>query len=191
MRRAHDAHALVAQRPHLDAAPASRVGDDAEVAGAGAHRAIDLFRPLVVDADLDAGVTGLEALLERLQQVDAGGVDRGDHHLAHQRRGRGLTVHRRDAALEVVVAIDQLAALAREHLAGGGELGRTHRAVEQLDAQLLLELLDALAHRRLGDAVELGGFGEAAQCRDVAEEAKAVHDGRVSVALKILMSTCQ
>ena len=121
-------------------------------------------------------MAGLEALLERLQQIDAGGVDGGDHHLAHQRRGRGLTVHRADAALEIVVAIDQLAALAREHFTGGCELGRTDRAVDQLDAQLLLELLDALAHRRLGDAVELGSFGEAPQGRDVAEEAKAVHD---------------
>ena len=61
VRRADHAHALVAQRPHLDAAPAPRVRDDAEVAGARAHRAIDLFRALVVDADLDAGVASLRS----------------------------------------------------------------------------------------------------------------------------------
>ena len=104
-------------------------------------------------------------------------------------RGRRLAVHRGDAALEVVVAIDQLASLAREHLTGGGELGRAHRAVEQLDAQLLLELLDALAHRRLGDAVELGSFGEAAQGRDVAEEAKRVHRGDDSTIKVVYVKT--
>ena len=112
VRRAHHAHALVAQRPHLDAAPAARVRDDRS-RRSPTHRAIDLLGALVVDADLDAGVARLEALLERLQQIDAGGVDRRHSTSPISAAAGALAVHRADSALEVVVAIDQLAALAR------------------------------------------------------------------------------
>ena len=179
VRRADDAHALVAQRPHLDAASS----------GAGTRRSRSRRCPSAPRGRPLPGACSRcgsrrpvwrasKSLLERLEQIDPGRVDGGDHHLADQRRRRGArrSSRRRGARGRRSGRPARGPRARTPHRPAVSSGGRTERSISSTP-ELLLELLDALAHRRLRDAVELRRFGEAAQGRDVAEETEAVHVG--------------
>jgi hypothetical protein len=95
------------------------------------------------------------------------------------------------AALEALVTGDRLAHLRvarddalRVGLDQASHLGQQYAfapAHQQLDAQMLLELLDAARQRRLGDADALGGLGDRAALGDGQEGAQQgqIHSWRL------------
>ena len=73
--------------------------------------------------------------------------------------------------------------VADEHLAGGGEADAARLALDQLHADLLLEPGDLLRDGGLGVGERLGGGGEGAAQRDLAQDAQQaeiVHNGTLS-----------
>ena len=73
--------------------------------------------------------------------------------------------------------------VADEHLAGGGEADAARLALDQLHADLLLEPRDLLRDGGLGVGERLGGGGEGAAQRDLAQdgqEAEIMHNGTLS-----------
>ena len=73
--------------------------------------------------------------------------------------------------------------VADEHLAAGGEADAARLALDQLHADLLLEPRDLLRDGGLGVVERLGGGGEGASQRDLAQDAQQaeiVHNGTLS-----------
>ena len=78
-------------------------------------------------------------------------------------------VQRADFALQVVVPLHDHAGAFVKLVPFGREHERPLRAVDQLHAQPLFQLMHDLAGVRLRNAVELGGTRKAAMVDDVAE----------------------
>src|SRR6201999_3113434 len=107
------------------------------------------------EGDLCRGPSGEETLY-RTGQPNRGGVVQGggsQRPLAGSGDGLQLRLGVDDAPQNRVRAVDQGAA-------GGGQPQRTAATVEQLGADLTLELRDLLGDRRLGVTQMAGGLGE-------------------------------
>jgi len=80
-----------------------------------------------------------------LQVPPEAGVDADDQHAPV---AGGRLVHRGDAG---VPAVEHVAGMAQQHLAGGGQVDRPWLADEQLGTELSLEQADLLRQRGLRD----------------------------------------
>jgi hypothetical protein len=88
------------------------------------------------------------------------GVDQADPEV-----GQGALSRRAHGATDLARGLEQRLGPVVEHVARRGALRRSHGAVEDLDAEHVLEVSDGLRNRRLGRAEALGGGGHAA-CLD-------------------------
>lgn len=96
----------------------------------------------------------------RHQRRDQGAGQRTDHRDAQMRQRATRDVADRGARLGGVSQELDRAGAQRD--TGGGQVDRAHRAVDQFLAQLALELLKELRHRRLGDPQRRRRRGQAA-----------------------------
>ena len=138
----------------------------------------------IVDGEADDGEIEF-AIATQLEQV-RGGVfldddfyfwmdfAEGRDHIRQKIRRDGGQHSHRHASAQLSVAFTQFALrhldlgedalrARQEAFAGVGELGAARQAVEEAFAQLLLELLDLLAERGLGNVALLGGAREVAR----------------------------
>ena len=106
---------------------------------------------------------GLEGADERVDEAQRSGLAAGGG--LHPPRG-------------AVGAGEHAPAIGKEHDPLGRELDPSRAALEQGDAEQLLERLDLLAHRLLGDVQLPGGAGEAAAFGDGGEVAHLAQIGR-------------
>ena len=119
---------------------------------------------LIFQPDVGLGILAEKLLQVAVHQVQA---DRIDRH--HADPAGHLLVQRADLIFQGVVALDQLATAFVIRLPLGSEHERAFGAVDQLDAQPLLQLVHDLAGPRLGNAVLVGGPREAPPADDVAK----------------------
>ena len=68
--------------------------------------------------------------------------------------------------------------IAEQQVAGFGELRLTAAAIKQGDIQLLLQVLDLQAHRRLGDIQAVSGLLKAALAGDRPQDAQLIKGER-------------
>ena len=160
--RTGHAHSLISQGPNRQSRPPSRVGDDAEVAGALPNRTIDSLRTLIVKTYMHRRVALLEPISVRLKEVDARRIDGGDNNFSLE-----LLVDLGDPTSEIVVAFDQSSSLAGEELSGWSESRGADPAIQEQGPELLLQLVDPLAYSGLCYAMEHCSTAEAAQARDI------------------------
>ena len=95
-------------------------------------------------------------------------ADRVDRRHGEPRRDR--FVQRADFALQIVVTLHNDARAFVKPLAFGRDHKRPLRAIDELHAHALFQLMDDLAGVRLRHVVGLGGARKAAQVDDVAED---------------------
>ena len=161
---------LVAQERHaLDRAAAGGVDLvlDREVAAAVQDPVVDLLRQRLADDEADLRQLRPEPRQQQRAEDLRHRRQRHHRHLA----GRVLLQRADVRADRVELQRDRLRAPDED----GAGLGRRHAAavaVEQLDAQLVLELRDVMAQRGLRDAQVLRGPHEAAQLDDAGEIAQ-------------------
>ena len=82
-----------------------------------------------------------------------------------------LRLHPLDVAVLLAQVVD-------EHLAGGRQPHAARPALEQLRAELLLEIHDSPVHRRRRDVELIGGLADRARARDlvdVSQDAQVLH----------------
>ena len=153
------------ERDDLDLAGLLREGDEAEVHGVGDDVFVDEVRAAVFDAHVDVRELLHERLHVRREFVQADGDDGRDvdgaaddlAHLLHLAADLFVAVE------DVLGGLVEAPALARQP-----EL--LLAAVDDQDVEVLLHRAQLLADGRLGDGVELGGFGEAFVVHQVAED---------------------
>ncbi len=164
-RRTGHHHLLLAPRDRGELPAGLGEGDEAEVGGPVQHPLRHPVGVEVLDLDLHAGLLGHEALdvlahVAQAHRVDGGHAD-GDFEMP--------AVAVADARLDLEVLVDQLLATVVVGFAAVGQLKGTARTIHELDPEALLQLVDDLAHGRLGNLVGVRRPGEALVPRDIAE----------------------
>jgi hypothetical protein len=166
MTRMADHHqAIIEEGEDLQALLFGGVADEAEIDFAFHDGAVEFPGAAVLDADLDAGMGGLEGVDVGGELVESDGVDDADAEAALDDVGEGF-----EAVVEVLVDFDDFAAGAEEGFALGGEGEGAAAALDEADLVALLEGADLLGDGALGDAVGGGGAGEAAGLGEVTED---------------------
>ena len=161
-----DDEALLEQRLAVDGAMIVDVAQDADVDRALPQRVVLPARHHVETLD--------RQLRLPLDQVHADAVD----HLAETRRDADLhhahraVLHPCGELQEAARVGEQVARLLEQHRALAGEVHAGRGAHEQLDAELVFELADVTAERRLRDAKLARRLGEAARLGDGGERAQ-------------------
>ena len=173
-----DAHHLVGVHVHpLQLVEGRFVLHEADVDFAVHDLARNFVEAAAIDADLDVGKLLQVALERRRQQVDGGGLVRGDGQRAGLER-----LELGDLPQRFVAQVHHAASVVGEHAPGLGERDLVHVAGEERRADLLFELLDALTDRRLRPAHALGRARERALFDDGQEmfELQEIHGARSS-----------
>ena len=147
------------------------------------HRLDHLVGMEALEQDARVRVHGHEGLHVAAHVVEADRVDRRHAHGAlHPMPGRGEVRPRPlEARQEGPARLVEAAPLRRR-------LERPAGAVQELDVELGLELLDRLARRRLGDPAQAAPAGNAAEPHDVAEELEGLelHDLRLASLVELM-----
>ena len=103
------------------------------------------------------------------QDVDAGGFVGRDHQFAAR-----IGLQFVDGILRAAAQVQHLLGVFGENPAGGGQRNAAAEALEQLGAQLLLELADLRADGRLRAVTRLRGLGKALQPDDLEKRVELV-----------------
>ena len=166
MLRVADQHQRVlAQRADFQLAVARRIGHQAQVHDVAQHVFVHLVGAAVFDVHVDRRVALEELLQVGRQVVQADAVNGGDAD------GAGDDVlDLLQLAVQGVVGGDDLLAVIVEHLAFPGEAELLLAALDQQRFEEAFERADLLAHRRLGDFVDLRGLGETLGFGQVAKD---------------------
>src|SRR5690606_34275705 len=77
-----------------------------------------------------------------------------------------------EVGIQLPQVVQQVARMVQQGVAGRCQLDALGLAIEQADAELALQVADALAHRRQGEVLALGGAGQAALVGDGGEQAQ-------------------
>ena len=109
------------------------------------------------------------------QEVERQRLAAGDAHgaAAQALQILDLRLHALDVAVLLAQVMD-------EHFAGGGEPHAARPALEQLRAELFLQIHDPAVHRRRRDVEMIGRLADRARARDlvdVAQNAQVLHRG--------------
>ena len=158
MARRRDAHHLVGVHLHpLQLVKRRLVLDEADVDFAVHDLARNLVQAAAIDADLDVGELLQVGAQRRRQQIDGRRLVRRDRQRAGLQR-----LELGDLAQRLVAQVDHAPRVVGQHAAGLGQRDLVHVARKERRADFFLELLDALADRRLRAAHALGGARERA-----------------------------
>ena len=124
-----------------------------------------------LDVERDQRMAGAELGDLARQEVEREGLAAGDAHgaAAQALQILDLRFHALDAAV-------LLAQVMNENLAGGGEPHAARPALEQLRAELFLQIHDSAVHRRRRDVEMIGGLADRARARDLVD---VPHDAQV------------
>ena len=132
---------------------------------------------LVVETRLTSKLTmgwrARNAAISRGRKSSAKRLAAGDAHgaAAHALEILDLRLHPLDAAVLLAQVVD-------EHLAGRRQPHAARPALEQLRAELLLEIHDSPVHRRRRDVELIGGLADRTRARDlvdVSQDAQVLH----------------
>ena len=126
---------------------------DADFQPAGGHIVLHLFRAVLPQMDFDPGINFVELAHDARKKIGADHRRQTDvdlpflqlHHVGQVSR---QAPHRSHDVLR----------LKQDGLSGVGQLDAFAQPLEQLDLQLVLQIFDHPADRRLGDKQVLGGF---------------------------------
>src|SRR5665647_908902 len=163
---AADEHDLVAGERLRDQLGSRRHGaDGADLELTREHALEHGVRIVDVQRDGDARILLFELREHPGQHVLAGAGGGADHDAA-----RDQLAEVEDLGAGALVQVEDLTAVAVQHLARVGGDDRAARAVEQGRLELALETADLLAGRRLGDVYLVGGQREAPAVDDAAEQ---------------------
>ena len=176
-----DDAAFVAEGDDLEAAFLVGVGDEAEIDDIAEDILVDLIGALVIDVDVDGGVSAQEFADVRGEIVKTDAVDGGEAD------GAGDDVlDLLESGEERVVGLDDLFAVFVEQLALASESELLLAALDEERLELTFERRDLLADGGLGDAVDLSGFCEAFGFGKIAEHSKTLdlHEGNLSYGWK-------
>ena len=181
-RRAGEDHRVAEERLVLDGAMARRGADDAELERAVGDALDDRLRVEDAQRDVELRMHRGE-LAEELREDDAARPGRGaDRERAVERAGRLV----RELARDLLLEREQPLGAAVEAQPRLGRLDPPARAVEELQAEPLLERAHLQADRRLGHAEPLGRLGERLALDHLAERTKLarVHNGSLYNAVR-------
>ncbi len=152
-----DEHELVApERDDFETALLHGVRHQAHVAHVAQHVLVDPVCPVILHVDIDRAVGLQEALQVRREIVEADGVNRRDP----QRAGHDIA-ELLELGSQRVVRLDDLLAVLVQNLALARQAKLLLAALDERRAELVLQGADLLAHRRLGDVIDLCRLGEA------------------------------
>ena len=160
-----DEHRLIVeQRLEGDAGQLHRVRGDDEIDFLAPERLDRVEGEAHADVDVDIGPGGAELLQHREQPVETGVALDGDVQPAGPSR-----LHRAELLLDRRHLGQHPLGEAQELQARGRKLHRLGAAVEQLHADLVLQRLDLVGERRLGDVQDVRRPGETAGLMDGAD----------------------
>ena len=130
-------------------------GNEAEVHGIVQDILIDKVGPPVLDPDIDRGI-----LLEELGDVGRQLVEPDTVDGRNVNGAADDLLHLLQVGNQLLIAVEDLLGAVVKFLALEGEAELFLTPVDNKDSKVFFHRPELLAHRRLGDAVELGGPGK-------------------------------
>src|SRR5579862_4608625 len=155
---------IFAQRQDFQLRIASRIGYQAQIHHIADHIFIHLVGAAVFDVNIDGWIILQEFFHIRRQVVQSDAVNG-----CHPDSPRDDFLNLLKFVVQGVISVDDLLAVIVEHLAFARQTEPFLAALNQERFEQPLQRADLLAHRRLGDLVNLRGLGKTLRLGQIAE----------------------